>query len=279
MKKAICLVLCALCFTACGNSETDNSSKSADKSTTTTAAKTAITDTTTETTTTTTKTTTNTTTVTTTKTTTTTKPKKTEFAIGETWTVSGQWKLTITGVQETEYRNPFSDNNPAAVYIVSCEYENIGYVDSNGIMSGLFFNLDENIIDNKGYMGYNYPGEITDYPKETPVGAKCKGQYCIGVDNAGDFKLNVEQYDGKNKKQTATFGISTNGISKITTTVITEPEIIIETDPAPTTTTSMATTTTTQTTTTTMMTTLPPETTIQPEPEPEPTVTTIIVSR
>ena len=263
MKKAICLIVLALSLTACGSSGTNDSSNitTTTKPTTTTTSPIETT--------TTTKTTTNTTTVTTTKkTTTTVKSEKTTFAIGETWNVKDQWKLTITGVQETEYRNPFADSNPASVYIVSCEYENVGYTDSNGIMDGLFFGLDENIIDSKGFMGYNYPGEITDYPKETPIGAKCKGQYCIGVDNAGDFKINVEKYDSNNKKRTATFEISTNGISKITTTAMTEPEIITETELVYTETEVV--TTTTQITTTAMTATLPPETTMQPEPEPQP---------
>jgi hypothetical protein len=208
------------------------------------------------------------TTVTTTETTTTTTitttetPKtseKTNYKIGETWTVDGQWKLTITSVQLTEYRNPFFEKEPAAVYVVNCEYENIGYTDSEGIMNGLFFNLDEYVIDREGYVGYSYPGELVDYPQETPVGAKCKAQYCIGVDNAGDFIINVEQYDGEKIKQSASFEISTKNISTITIAVVeTEPE---ETQPE----------------TTNPDTTMPPETapteTMPPETSPPETGT------
>lgn len=49
-------------------------------------------------------------------------PEKTEFAIGETWTVDGQWSLTVLGVTETTDRNEFSEKTPAAVYIVDYVY-------------------------------------------------------------------------------------------------------------------------------------------------------------
>jgi len=130
----------------------------------------------------------------------------TEYKVGETWTVEGQWELTVTGFTETSDRNEFADKEPAAVYVVDFTWNNIGYVDAAGLMDGLYLVLDDSIIDSAGQMGYSYPGEITDYPQETPVGASCKGQACIGVDNAGlPIKLNVIQYDGNSKKQTATF--------------------------------------------------------------------------
>ena len=36
-------------------------------------------------------------------------------------------------------------------------------------------------MDAAGKMGYDYPGDVTDYPQETPVGATCTAQACIGV--------------------------------------------------------------------------------------------------
>lgn len=132
------------------------------------------------------------------------------YVIGDTWTVDGQWSLTINSIEETEYRNEFSDKNPAQVFIVSFVYENIGYEDSNGIMDGLYFNLEmEQIIDSDGFMGYAYPGEITDYPQETPIGAKCKGQSCIAVDSeSSEIKIIIFAYDGNGKEQKATFVLS-----------------------------------------------------------------------
>lgn len=131
------------------------------------------------------------------------------YQIGETWTVDGQWSLTINSVKATEERNEFSDLEPAAVYLIDYSYENIGYEDSNGIMDGLYFDLSgESIIDNAKTMGYSYPGDISVFPQETPVGANCKGQSCIGVDNAGDFKITVVKYDGNGQKQQATFSLT-----------------------------------------------------------------------
>ena len=41
--------------------------------------------------------------------------KKDNYTIGETWTVDGQWSLTVTGVTETAERNEYADEKPAAV--------------------------------------------------------------------------------------------------------------------------------------------------------------------
>lgn len=132
----------------------------------------------------------------------------TEFNIGETWTVDGQWSLTIDSVEEMSDRNEYSEKNPAAVYLVSYTYINLGYEDKSGMMDGLFFGDPDSIIDATGLMGYSYPNDVTDYATETPVGATCKAQVCIGVDNAGDFKFTHIKYDGNEKKQTATFSVS-----------------------------------------------------------------------
>lgn len=131
---------------------------------------------------------------------------KAEYKVGDTWTVEGQWEVTITDFTETSDRNEFYEKEPAAVYIVSFTWKNLGYEDAAGLMDGLYINMDDTIVDSTGQMGYSYPGEITDYPQETPVGTSCKGQVCIGVDNAGTpIKLNVVQYDGNSNKQTAVF--------------------------------------------------------------------------
>ena len=64
--------------------------------------------------------------------------KKDYYTIGETWTVDGQWSLTVTGVTETAERNEYSGKNPAAVYIVDYEYTNIGYEDEDGVLKGIY---------------------------------------------------------------------------------------------------------------------------------------------
>ena len=110
--------------------------------------------------------------------------KKDYYTIGETWTVDGQWSLTVTGVTETAERNEFSEKTPAAVYIVDYEYTNIGYEDEDGIAKGIFFDMEDTIVDSGGIMGYSYPNDVARTPNEAPIGSTCKAQACIGVDNA-----------------------------------------------------------------------------------------------
>ncbi len=131
-----------------------------------------------------------------------------EYSIGQTWTVPGQWSLTITGVSEMTERNPYSDKNPAAVYLVDYTYTNLGYED--GFTDGLFWTLDNMIVDSAGVMGYGYPNTVTNHPNRVPVGATCIAHDVIGVDNAGDFKLTVSKYDGNDVKQKATFKVNVN---------------------------------------------------------------------
>lgn len=128
-----------------------------------------------------------------------------EYKIGDTWTVEGQWKITITSVEESTDRNEYADKTPAAVYIVNYTYENLGY-EFDG-MNGLFIDFSDGIIDASGQMGYSYPGEIVNYPQETPVGAKCEAQSCIGVDNPGSFKIHFSTYDGNGQEQKTVFSI------------------------------------------------------------------------
>ena len=127
------------------------------------------------------------------------------YKIGETYVVEGQWKITVNSITATDDRNEYSDKNPAAVYLVTYTYENLGYDDD--IMNGLYISLDDGIVDSAGKMGYSYPGDISMYPQETPVGASCQAQACIGVDNAGSFKINFYNYDSNGQKQSAVFEI------------------------------------------------------------------------
>lgn len=130
--------------------------------------------------------------------------KKHEFNIGETW-VTDEWEMTVTGVSEDAERNPYEERQPAAVYTVDYTYTNTGFEDETGYFDGLYLSLDSSTVDNAGVMGYSYPNSVDYYPQETPVGATCKAQVCIGVDNAGSFKLNIGHYDSKDNYQKATF--------------------------------------------------------------------------
>lgn len=128
------------------------------------------------------------------------------YKIGETYTVEGQWKITVDSVEATDSRNEYSDKTPAAVYLVTYTYENLGYDDD--IMNGLYISLEDGIVDSTGKMGYSYPGDVSMYPQETPIGASCQAQACIGVDNAGSFKINFYTYDSNGQKQSAVFEIN-----------------------------------------------------------------------
>lgn len=133
-----------------------------------------------------------------------TTPTTNTFNLGQTWTVPGQWKITINSIYETFDRNPYSDLRPGAVYIINYTYENIGY--TNNYMNGLYINPEfERIVDSNGIMGYSYPGEITYYPQEVPVGAKCNAQCCIGVQTRGNFKIYFDEYDKNYTKHSAIF--------------------------------------------------------------------------
>lgn len=128
------------------------------------------------------------------------------YKIGETYVVEGQWKITVDSVEATDERNEYSDKKPNAVYVVTYTYENIGY--ESDYSDGLYIDLEDGIIDSAGKMGYSYPGDVTLYPQETPIGASCEAQACIGVGNPGSFKINFTDYDGNGEKQSAVFEIA-----------------------------------------------------------------------
>lgn len=137
------------------------------------------------------------------------------YGIGDTWTVDGLWSLTITGVEEVAERNQYADENPAVVYRVDYTYSNLGY--ESDIWDGLYIDLaDSAIVDSTGKMGRPYYYGDAVSPLETPVGATCEAQACIGMDNAGDFTLTFTEYDNDYNEYTATFKISVNGESGAT---------------------------------------------------------------
>lgn len=136
-----------------------------------------------------------------------TTPNDGKYRIGDTWEVAGQWRLTITGVTESFERNEYSDKNPVAVYIVSFKSENIGFKEEYS--DGLWFVLNDNIVDSNGEMGYDYPISVTNYQQETPVGAHCNAECVVAVEHRGSFTLNITKYDGNDVRQTAQFFIET----------------------------------------------------------------------
>ena len=130
--------------------------------------------------------------------------------VGDTWTVDGQWKLTINSVTTTSYRNPYSDYKPAQVVYISYSYENLGYYDNFYEEDMLYFALDPDVettvIDSQGEVAYSYPGEDGG-AKEIPTGAKCmNATSCIGLNNVSNtITVSISKYDGNENKQTVKY--------------------------------------------------------------------------
>ena len=116
-----------------------------------------------------------------------------EYHIGDTWTVPGEWSMTVTGANETALRNPYFDHQPAAVYAVDYTYENLGWQDDND--GGLQFILDGNVLDSIGEIGYSYPNTTQSPPKQVGAGETCEAQDFVAVNNAGTFRLTVTKRD------------------------------------------------------------------------------------
>ena len=119
--------------------------------------------------------------------------------------------MTVDAVKEVSERNEYADTDPAAVYLISYTYTNLGYTDPNQMLDGLFIDLilDGVIVDASDLTGYAYPGDVTEYPVETPVGATCKAQVVIGVDNPGTFEIHFSTIDGNSESQSAVFRLET----------------------------------------------------------------------
>lgn len=133
-----------------------------------------------------------------------------EYQVGQTWTVPGQWNLTIDSVVETTERNQNASERPQAVYVVTYTYENLGY-QSSRYGDSLYMSIEsQSVIDHNGEMGYRYIVRTGMNPQGISTGGKCEAKGSFGVDNAGSFKIYFEQYDGSGTKQKATFVCDVN---------------------------------------------------------------------
>ena len=118
-----------------------------------------------------------------------------EYHIGDTWTIPGEWSMTLTGAAETGLRNPYFDRQPATVYAVEYTYENLGWDDDND--GGLQFALGDgdNVLDCIGEIGYGYPLGTQRSPRQIGVGETCEAQDFVAVNNSGTFRLTVTKRD------------------------------------------------------------------------------------
>ncbi len=137
------------------------------------------------------------------------------YEVGETWSVSGQWKITIDSVYETAERSEASEHEPGAVYVVNYTYENTGYKGANGASSDLYLSLSSaNIEDVAGTAGYIYPGSIAASPYRIAKGESCTAQGRIGVDNPGNFTITFKMTDGNRESQQASFLIDVSNLAE-----------------------------------------------------------------
>ncbi len=126
-----------------------------------------------------------------------TKEEEKVYGLNEELSVNKNGKeytLVITGIKEVQERNQFSDKNPAQVFLIDYTYKNI--TGDELYISEMNFQ----IIDEQGEMGDTYPGNITDYPKQTPLGATCKAQMVLCVNNSSnEVTLNYKDnmFNGK----------------------------------------------------------------------------------
>ena len=74
-------------------------------------------------------------------------------------------------------------------------------------MDGLYFIMDDVIVDSTGSLGRPYVISVDKEPLETPVGETCEAEVGIALDNPGSFVLYVSDYDGNGTKQSASFKI------------------------------------------------------------------------
>ena len=102
---------------------------------------------------------------------------------------SGEYKLTITGIEETDYRNEFSDVEAERVVIISYNYENISYSEDLYIsdMNFKMYDADGNALE-------NYPAIDITYPQEISAGRKCSAQAAYALNNENNH-IELEFYD------------------------------------------------------------------------------------
>ena len=107
--------------------------------------------------------------------------EKKTFAIGEECFVkndNGEYKITITGIKETDDRNEFSDIEAERVVIVSYTYENISCADDLYVsdMNFKLYDADGNILE-------SYPVVDVTYPDSIGQGRKCSADAAYALNN------------------------------------------------------------------------------------------------
>ena len=132
-----------------------------------------------------------------------------KFKIGETWSVPGNWSLTIKSVIPTPLSMLSGDSpyHPAAIYLVEYEYRNEGLRESDGSERDIIIYLDD-VTDSEGFAGYDCDLEVGYEPEYVLPGESCSAQIYIGLDHDGPFDITVFDYDNDDNDQEAIFHIT-----------------------------------------------------------------------
>lgn len=122
---------------------------------------------------------------------TTTKPEVKKIKLNETaliTTSKGTYKITITGVSETNERNQFSDKQADRVVVITYEYENVDYQDGLSVSDYSF-----RVFDKSGTSLETYPVS-TKYGETLSPGRKSSGSEAYAL-NHGENYIEMEYYD------------------------------------------------------------------------------------
>lgn len=138
-----------------------------------------------------------------------------KYGLGDLISVSvdGQEKymISIDGVTTTDERNEYADTEPAQVILVDYTYWNVGCEEDIYISD-----YDFKVIDADKNVCSSYPGSISDYPSNAPLGTRCSAQACFGLDKESE---NVELHFYDNLLNTSSdfiIEVPTNAVSEAT---------------------------------------------------------------
>ena len=114
---------------------------------------------------------------------------------------SGEYRLKITGIKETNERNEFSDKVANRVVVISYEYENISMDDDLSIDDWNFkvYDKDNNALE-------TYPVDV-DYSSSVGIGRKSSGSMAYALNNTNNY-VELEYYDNMwNSKSDCVFKV------------------------------------------------------------------------
>ncbi|MEL7647308.1 MAG: hypothetical protein AAGU76_04405 [Sedimentibacter sp.] len=121
------------------------------------------------------------------------------YGIGERVVVDDTYAITILGVQETDYRNQFSEKEVNQVLIIDYLYENLNLAEDLYISD-----MNFKFVDADGNMCDSYPAFGLYTPEYTPVGAKSLSSVAIGtVSNSTEVRVLYydNMFDSKSKAE------------------------------------------------------------------------------